>query len=79
MLIMDNLYDDLILINYRSMVFYLLLCFSKPIGTKLNCSQGQKNRFFSADFSTKIRFSVGLETILGRKNQRKIADFSDKN
>ena len=27
-----------------------------------------KNLFFSADFSAKNRFSVGLETILGRKN-----------
>ena len=29
-----------------------------------------KKSFFSADFSAKNRFSVGLETILGRKNRK---------
>ena len=30
-----------------------------------------KKSFFSADFSVKNKFLVGLETILGRKNRKK--------
>ena len=36
----------------------------------VGCEQGLKKSFFSADFLAKNRFSVGLETILGRKNQK---------
>ena len=47
---------------------------------KLNVSCPRtKKSFFSADFSAKNWFLVGLETILGRKNQKKkIADFPEK-
>ena len=61
-------HDRIFLYRGRVWPWARILCYDKVF---LCRDQGLKNHFFWANFSAKNRFSVGLETILGRKIKSK--------